>query len=164
MATVHLICGLPSAGKTTYSTALKVTTSGVHFRLDHWLVTAYGHYAIDTVGHEEHVRRVGACRTLIWDVAQQFLRRQVDVILDDGFFLHAHRLRYAQLAAAMDADCTVHFLNTPRTTIEARLEKRNQNLPPDSFTITPAMLDQFYAMFEPPSPADGLCVIEIGGL
>ena len=161
MATVHLISGLPSAGKTTYSIALKAATDGVHLRLDHWLVTAYGEYAIDAIGHQEHVRRVGACRALIWGVAQQFLRRQVDVILDDGFFLHAHRLRYAQLAAAMDADCTIHFLNTPRAIIEARLEERNRNLPPDSFIITPARLEQFYAMFEPPSPVDGLRIIEI---
>ena len=163
MATVHLICGLPSAGKTTYATALKSSTSGVHFRLDHWLVTVYGHYAIDTVGHKEHVRRVEACRTLIWEMAQQFLRRQVDVILDDGFFLHDHRLRYALLAEAINAECTIHLLNTPRPIIEARLEKRNRNLPPDSFTITPARLDQFYALFEPPSPDDRLHVVEVGG-
>ena len=162
MATVHLICGLPSAGKTTYSTTLKTTTSGVHFRLDHWLVTAYGDYSIDDIGHDEHVRRVLACRALIWDMAVEFLHRGTDVILDDGFFLREHRLRYAAMARAVDADVTIHFINTPRTTIEARLEKRNRHLPPDSFAITLVMLDQFYAMFEPPSSADGVRIIEIG--
>ena len=80
MATVHLICGLPAAGKTTYSTALKATTGGVHFALDHWLVTAFGRYAIDDVGLDEHVRRVMACRELIWSVAREFLNRDVDVL------------------------------------------------------------------------------------
>lgn len=163
MATVHLICGLPSAGKTTYSASLKAATTGVHFALDHWLMTAFGQYAIETVGNDEHVRRVLACRELIWRAAEELLRRNVDVILDDGFFLREHRLHHAAMAKSIDADVTIHFINTPIETIESRLKKRNDRLPPDNFKIDPKMLKQFCQIFEAPSADEGLPIVEITG-
>jgi len=53
MATVHLICGLPCAGKSTYSKTLRASTGGVHFALDYWLITAFGHYDIEEAGYED---------------------------------------------------------------------------------------------------------------
>lgn len=161
MATLHLICGLPSAGKTTYSASLSATTTGVHFELDHWLLTAFDRYAIDAVGNDEHLRRVIACRKLIWGVAEAFLHRNVDVILDDGFFLRAHRLHYAAMAEKIGSDVTVHFLNPPEAIIEARLKKRDHALPPGNFKIGPSLLLQFSRWFEAPSTDEGLRIIEI---
>ncbi|MEE8397894.1 MAG: ATP-binding protein [Desulfobacterales bacterium] len=160
MATLHLICGLPSAGKTTYSASLADTTTGVHFALDHWLITAFGPYAIDVVGNDEHVRRVIACRKLIWSVAEELLPRNIDVILDDGFFLRAHRLHYAALAEKIDSDVTVHFVNTSADIIEARLKKRNQALPQDNFKIGPSLLLEYSRWFEAPSTDEGLRIVE----
>ena len=161
MATIHLICGLPSSGKTTYSASLKGATSGVHFALDDWLITAFGQYLIEAIGREEHVRRVLACRKLIWFVAQEFLRKGVDVILDDGFFLREHRAQYAAMARGSDADITVHFINTSKATIESRLKRRNQFLPPENFEISPSMLTQFFDCFEAPSAVERLHIIEV---
>jgi len=161
MATVHLICGLPAAGKTTYSATLRDNTAGVHLSLDHWLVAAFGQYSIGAVGSDEHVRRVLACRELIWSVAEEFLHRNVDVILDDGFFFREHRVHYAAMAKARDVDIAVHFINTSRDTIESRLKKRNQALPPENFEIDPPMLEHFFDWFEVPSADEDLHVIEV---
>ena len=161
MATVHLICGLPAAGKTTYSTALKETTGGVLLSLDRWLITTFGQYSIDALGRDEHVRRVIACRKLIWSVAEEFLNRDLDVILDDGFFLREHRAQFAAMAKRMQADTTVHFVNTGKDTIASRLKNRNQALPPENFEINPSMLEQFLYWFELPSANEGLHVIEV---
>jgi predicted kinase len=54
---VHLISGLPCSGKTTYATGLRADVDGVLYSLDWWLITAFGKYAISSVGHEEHTRR-----------------------------------------------------------------------------------------------------------
>jgi AAA domain len=104
MPTAHLISGLPCSGKTTYAKALRETTNGVLFSLDYWLITTHGRYSIGTVGHEEHVRRVLACRHLISGVSSEFLQRGTDVILDDGFFLREHRIRQIALFGALSAN------------------------------------------------------------
>jgi predicted kinase len=116
--TAHLICGLPCSGKTTYATALRADANCVLFSLDQWLITTFGRYAIPVVGHEEHTRRVLACRQLIWSVASEFLRRSIDVVLDDGFFFRENRERYAGLAAAVGASSKVHFIDTPLDEID----------------------------------------------
>src|SRR5213595_527283 len=109
MATAHLISGLPCSGKTTYAKARVSDLNGVHFTLDYWLITAFGTYSIESVGHEEHVRRVLACRELIWTNAASFLVRGADVILDDGFFFRDNRKQYIKLAKELGAQAVIHY-------------------------------------------------------
>lgn len=161
MATVHLISGLPCAGKSTYSRTLKADTGGVHFVLDYWLITAFGHYHIEEAGYEEHVRRVVACRKLIWEVAGEFLIREVDVILDDGFFFREHRLQYSKMSETLNARTRVHFIDTPMDIIRLRLEKRNEDLPEYNFRIDPGRIDDFFRSFEIPSPGEGMEIIVV---
>jgi len=168
MPTVHVICGLPCSGKTTYAVGLHADADSVLLSLDRWLITAFGKYSIAAIGHEEHVRRVIACRELIWDVAGEFLRRSVDVILDDGFFLRANRMRYVEQAAAAGAGTKIHFIDTPVSVLRARLEERNENLPRYNFRIEPETLQGFLGLFEVPSTEEGAellvvpCVVESG--
>jgi predicted kinase len=133
----------------------------VLFSLDHWLITAFGKYEIATVGHEEHTRRVLACRELIWDAARELLRRSVDVVLDDGFFLRHHRVRHVTLAAALGATAKIHFIDTPADVIRTRLAVRNAHLPPFNFRIDPESLVGFSALFERPSNAERAEVVVV---
>lgn len=163
MSTVHLISGLPCSGKTTYSQALSKATGGVHFWLDYWLITLYGPYDIDAVGHDEHARRVLACRELIWHQAEEFLKRGVDVILDDGFFLREHRMKVIRLARALGAGAAIHYLNTPYDVIRARLAERNANLPKYNFPISEERLEFFISMYQVPSADEGAELIVVSG-
>lgn len=162
MKTVHLISGLPCSGKTTYSQRLAKQLDGVHFWLDYWLITLYGAYDIDTIGHPEHVRRVLACREMIWSQAKEFLRRNVDVILDDGFFLKEHRQQCIHMAREVGAHVKVHHLNTPTDVLRVRLAERNAKLPKYNFPISAERLDHFIEMYETPSAGEGaeLVVVE----
>lgn len=161
MTTLHLISGLPCSGKTTYAAALKADTGAITFCLDYWLITLFGKYSIDSVGHDEHVRRVLACRELIWELAQEFLRRETDVILDDGFFLKENRVKYAKLAEGIGAKAKVHFLDTSEEILRARITQRNSALPLFNFSITPVMLKAFICIFEAPSPNDVIDLVRI---
>ena len=161
MPTVHLISGLPCSGKTTYALGLRADLDAALFSLDRWLITSFGKYAIAADGHEEHTRRVLACRELIWDSASQLLRRSVDVILDDGFFVRAHRARYVELAAGIGAKATTHFIETPIEVIRARIDQRNAKLPPFNFHIDPETLRDFTALFEIPSDGEGADVVVV---
>jgi predicted kinase len=161
MATAHLISGLPCSGKTTYAAGLRADANCVLFILDRWLITAFGRYSIASVGHEEHTRRVLACRELIWDVASEFLRRSVDVVLDDGFFLRDNRMRYVGLSRALGAAAKIHFLDTPVAVIRARLEERNAKLPPYNFHIDAETLQGFLGLYEVPSEREGCEVVVV---
>jgi predicted kinase len=159
MATLHLISGLPCSGKSTYARALAADANAVLFPLDRWLITAFGRYDIVAVGHQEHTRRVLACRELIWEQASELLSRGIDVILDDGFFLRDHRIRHVTRARALGADAKIHYLDTPLETLRIRLEARNASLPVFNFHIDPALLVGFRGLFEIPSPAEGAEVV-----
>jgi len=161
MATVHLISGLPCSGKTTYAAALAAETRGVHFQLDYWLITAFGRYSIDAVGHPEHVRRVLACRELIWKSASELLARGVDVILDDGFFFSENRRQHIGLAATAGAHAKTHYMRASVDVLRERIRKRNDSLPPFNFRIEPAMLDLFAGLFEIPSPDEGAPIVVV---
>ena len=161
MATLHLISGLPCSGKTTYAMGLRADANAVLFSLDRWLITAFDRYEIALVGHQEHTRRVLACRELIWDSASELLRRSVDVILDDGFFLRHHRARHVALATTLGAIARIHYIDTPVAMIRARLETRNALLPPFNFYIDPATLVGFSALFEAPSTDEGVEVLVV---
>ena len=159
MATVHLISGLPCSGKTTYASALRSDINSVLFSLDRWLITSFGKYSISEVGHEEHVRRVLACRELIWEVASEFLRRDVDVILDDGFFLRENRMRVIDLSRSVGAGAKIHFIDTPLHVLRPRLEERNARLPKYNFSIGPETLEAFVHLFEVPTAAEGADIV-----
>jgi predicted kinase len=105
---------------------------------------------------------VFACRELIWDAASEFLRRSVDVILDDGFFLRENRMRYVALARAVGARTKIHFLDTPVSVLRVRLEARNAKLPRYNFQIDPGTLQGFVGLFEVPSEQEGAEVVRIG--
>jgi hypothetical protein len=152
---LHLITGLPCAGKTTYSVKFKAETAGVHLSLDHWLITSFGRYSIDETGHDGHLSRVIACRKLIQDVASELLQRNVDVILDDGFFLRENRVQYSDFAASLGVKTKTHFLDTPKDIIRSRVAQRNATLPQFNFKIGPAMLEWFFDVFEKPSATEG---------
>jgi predicted kinase len=163
LPTLHLISGLPCSGKTTYASGLRADLNCALFTLDRWLITAFGKYSITSVGHEEHTRRVLACRELIWEAGSELLRRSVDVILDDGFFLRENRKRCVQLAAGAGARTKIHFLDTPPSVLRARLEERNAKLPRYNFHIAPETLQGFLSLLEVPSTEEGADLVVVQG-
>jgi predicted kinase len=160
-ATLHLIAGLPCAGKTTYAEQLKVQRAAVLFSLDRWLITSFGRYAIDAIGHMEHARRLYACRELIWDVSAELLHRHADVILDDGFFLRNDREQYIARAHVLGARTALHFVDTPLDVLRARLVARNRAPGAFHFDIAPDAIAIFTAIFQPPSADEGAELIVV---
>jgi predicted kinase len=161
--TLHLISGLPCSGKTTYSTRLRDEHDAAYFSLDRWLITSHGHYPVSSIGHEEHVRRVYACRELIWQAGSELLRRGADVILDDGFFLRADRVHHIDLARDLGADATIHLLDTPPEVIRTRITARNDALGRYNFEIADDALEAYISLFEKPSEDEGAAVVVVDG-
>lgn len=77
-ATVHLVCGLNGAGKSTCARWLQSEHSVVRFTLDEWMLRLYGIPYDDP----RYAAKAEKCQQLILDVALQVLAGGVDVVLD----------------------------------------------------------------------------------
>jgi hypothetical protein len=151
MNTVHLICGLPGAGKTTLAKKIEEENRALRFSLDEWLITLFGRYEITPDNHAAHVERVLACRSVIWMMAERALRLGVDVILDDGFFLKEHRGQYKDLILKAGANPKLYFVDVDSEKLLTRLHNRNSDLPTNNFAIENDLMTYFFSLFEPPT-------------
>ena len=142
MANLHLICGLPGSGKTTLAARLAESGDVIWLSPDRWL------RQLDLDGYDE--ARRGRVERLQWALALQLLARGVDVVLDNGFWSRAERDGLRKEAAAVGAAVCLHYLDVPIDALKRRLTSRNERGCADSFVVSPADLDQWQAVFEPP--------------
>lgn len=160
MQTVHLICGLPGAGKTTLAKKIEEDQRALRFSLDEWLITLFGRYEITPETHAAHVERVLACRCAIWMMAERALGIGVDVILDDGFFLKEHRAQYKDLILKAGAIPKLYFVDIDAEKLLSRLHSRNADLPTNNFAIENDLMTYFFSLFEPPT-ADEMELVHV---
>ena len=114
--TVHLLCGLPGAGKTTLARQLEAGLPAVRFSLDEWMLRLYPdlHFASGNYGELAET-----CKLLIWDTARQALNVGTDVVLDWNQWSRERRAVWAGRAEAAGAAVVVHYVRTPlETSIE----------------------------------------------
>lgn len=151
MATLHLIVGLPGAGKTTYARTLEIERSALRLTLDEWHIRLFGHdFTLDFV-HPEHDARHRAIEDALWDVASRALSLGVDVVLDFGFWGRGERDDYRRRAAALGAACALHVLDVPLEVLLSRLEDRNARRPEGTFQIPASALLGWARVFQAPT-------------
>ena len=146
MATLHLICGLPCAGKTTLARQLEDTLPALRLTPDEWHLPLYGQDAEE----EAHDARHSLIEAMLWGVASRVLALGVNVILDFGFWAKSERDDYRARAAALGADSEVHFPDVSLEELKARLKLRNDPLSQTTFFIPEENLIAWSALFEPP--------------
>src|SRR5438067_12783419 len=79
---VYLICGFIGAGKTTFAKKLEEKTGAVRITKDEWSISLIGNDP--TIhGYEEWDSKI--CK-LSRDVAFQLVEKDIDVIIDEGFW------------------------------------------------------------------------------
>jgi len=147
MATLHLVCGLPCSGKTTFSKALERELLAIRLCPDEWIARLYGTDLSD--------EKLDAVRDpvegVLWDLAVQLLRAKVDVILEFGFWSREEREKFRYRAAELGARSELHFMNASPTELLQRLSARNTDRPPYTFKIDETRLQAWFELFEPPS-------------
>lgn len=156
-ATVHLFCGLPTAGKTTLAKELEQTHSAVRFTLDEWMINLTD-YSIDD---DEYGEMVANLKELFWVTAVSILQQGVDVILDWSLWNPERRQKWIGRIVELGAEYTLYYLNIPPVVLRQRLEARNAARPPGAHAIPISELDRFIPIFEPPTAEENLNVVEI---
>jgi predicted kinase len=151
MATLHLIVGLPCAGKTTFAKTLELEQLALRFTPDEWHTRLFGMDFTLDFQHPEHDARHGLIESMMWDVATRALQLGTNVILDFGFWGKSEREDYRARATELGANTIIHFLNVPEQVLLERLEIRNANLPAGTFQIPAAKLREWMQIFQAPS-------------
>lgn len=149
---LHLLCGLPGAGKTTRARELEAAGAGILLNADSWVCALYPDDA-EAAARDE---RKSLVERIQWELAERLLAAGTSVILDWGLWARAERDHYGGRARALGAEAVVVFLDAPLETLHERLAARNLDLPPGTFHVSAAELDDWATRFEPPTPEE-LC-------
>lgn len=147
-STLHLLCGLPGSGKTARANKLQAAGEGVLLNADAWVCQLYP----DEPEAAARDHRKGLVEQVQWELAERLLLGGTSVILDWGVWTRAERDQYRNRAHGVGATVQIVFVHAPIETLHERVARRNLNLPPGTFRISAAELDQWAALFEPPAP------------
>lgn len=143
MTTLHLICGLPGAGKTTLAKELAAATGALRLCPDEWLagleIDLYDEPARDRL--ERRLVRLAA----------ELLTAGLSVILEYGFWSRLERDRLHDLARELGVRVELHALVLPIDELWSRIERRNRSDAWRAAPITRAHLEEWATLFEVPT-------------
>jgi predicted kinase len=155
-STVHLLCGLPGAGKTTVARKLGAGLPAVRFSLDEWMLRLYPevHFASGEYGDLAET-----CKLLIWDTALQVLQAGTDVVLDWNQWSRERRAVWAAKAVSAGAAVVVHYVRTPLQTAIERAASRAGRGEAGAHRLDEADVRHLAMIFEEPDPSEGLRIL-----
>ena len=150
--TIHLMCGLVAAGKTTLARELAREIPAVRLSRDEWMLRLYG----GRYDERLYVERLGPCTELIWDLALEIVRSGGAVVLDWNFWSKERRSEARQRATAAGAEVRLHWLDVPVEVVVERAAGRLRDRPPDAHEIDEEGVRHFATIFEPPTGDEGI--------
>ena len=140
MTTLHVVVGLPGAGKTTLARRLEAELPALRLTPDEWMVPLFG--------ESEAGGKRDAVEGLLIGVAMRSLRLGVDVVLDFGVWSRDERTGLRHLAADVGSVTRLHYLSVEPEEQWRRLAARDD---PRSFRIARAEMDGYATLFETPT-------------
>ena len=144
MPTAHLLHGFIGSGKTTFARELERSSGAVRFTYDEWMHHLYG----DNLPKEQFINMYNRIDDLIWQYAIMLLKRNVDVIIDSGFWSRSSRDLARQRVADAGGQAILYRITCPEAMMRARVAARTTNLPDDSLWINEAAFDELKGRFE----------------
>ncbi|WP_442967508.1 AAA family ATPase [Rhizobium sp. BR 362] len=142
MATLYMLMGLPGAGKTTIGKRLEQECPALLLSPDIWMAR------VVRDGYDADRRR--AVQQLQLELADRVLRLGHDVVLEFGFLRRVERDVARTLASNAGAGTQLIFLDPPFEELVRRVKARNQDLPPDTFSVTREHLELCATWLERP--------------
>lgn len=150
MATLHLMVGLPCAGKTTLAKQLEQERSALRLTPDEWQIALFGQDA----DAPEHDARHSLIEAMLWQIASRALELGTNVILDFGFWAREEREDYRLRAKRLGASSEIHFLDVPKDELLRRLAIRNSQPSQQCFYISEASMQPWIEFFQRPTPEE----------
>ncbi|MDH5328274.1 MAG: ATP-binding protein [Gammaproteobacteria bacterium] len=151
MARLIIVCGPTGVGKTTYSIGLAKEISAVRFSIDPWMQTLFSKDMTE-LDYSWLIERVYRCYDQIWEVSEQILSLNNNVILDLGFTTKEQRKVFVDRGRKLDINAETHYLDAPTEVRRQRVNRRNAEKDPNvyAFEVTDIMFDFMEPRFEVP--------------
>ena len=153
MARLILICGPTGAGKTTYALSIAEEIEAVRFSIDPWMQSLFSEDMV-SLDYSWMIERVNRCYKQIWEVSEQILalNGNVVLVLDLGFTTKEQRDLFSNRAKALGIAAEIHYLHAPKDVRKNRIEKRNTEKDPCvyAFEVTDMMFNFMEPKFEVP--------------
>jgi len=157
MASLYLIHGFIGYGKTTFAKKLVKDTGAVKFTHDEWMIDFYG-----TNPPIENFQNY--CTTInnkIIEMTKEFIKRDIDVILDFGFWSRKDRDNYRDLAKSLGAKVILYSINCDFETALERVKKRTEAMPEGAMFIDENAMHVLWKKFEPLQEDEERIIAEI---
>jgi predicted kinase len=151
MAKLVLVCGPTGVGKTTYSLSLSKKIGAIRFSIDPWMQTLFSK-DMTSLDYSWMIERVNRCYEQIWQVSEQIIVLDGNVVLDLGFTTKAQRDQFSDRARKLGINSEIHYLDAPTDTRKQRVDKRNVEKDPTvyAFEVTDMMFEFMEPRFEVP--------------
>ena len=150
MAHLHLICGLPCAGKTTLARRLEGELPGLRLCPDEWLIRIMG-VKLSPDGTSNGPFR-DAVEGIQFELGLRLVAEGLNVILETGFWTRAERDGLRARAKEVGVPVRLHYVHAPIEELRRRIEQRNANLPQGTYPISEEVFEFALRWFQAPSP------------
>lgn len=148
---VHLICGLPGAGKSTYAEKLRLDLNGVRFSIDEWNNSLFFMDRDITSDFPWFYERVQRCCSVMRDTAEQLIGANGVAIFDCGLTNKHERQIFYDWADAQGYSTALHFLDVNEDTRWQRVNARNiEKGDTYMLEVTREMFDFMQTLWEAP--------------
>ena len=146
MSVLHLMVGLPGAGKTALALQLARDLPALRLSADDLHLALFG----DDMDDPAHGPRHDAIEAALWPLALQALQAGAAVVLDFGFWARAERWSHRHRAAALGFASRLQVPPDPGNAIRlARIAARGHG-----FRVTAQDMALYETLYEPPDDAE----------
>jgi len=141
-ATVHLVVGLPGAGKTTRAKELEQAGPALRFTPDEWQILLFGD------ANPPDLRDLVEGKLL--HLGLRAAELGTDVVFDFGFWGRDERSALRWIAGTLGVDCRVVYLPIDPEEQRRRVLTRFAATPEQTFHMSDVELEQWRGQFEAP--------------